>query len=276
MGSFTEKLASCSERNSSLLCVGLDPELECLPEGYPRNAHGVAAFNRAVIEATADLVCAYKPNLAFYEAMGSEGLRALEETLSHVPAHIPTIADAKRGDVPHTARAYAQALFGTWGFDSATVSPYLGADSLAPFLEWEGKGVWVLCRTSNPGAGDLQALPTGAEGESELLYTRVLRMVRDAPSRADKGAVAGATSPGELARIRELAPGMPMLVPGVGAQGGHLEAAVAAARTGPVVINSSRSILYGPATAAPMTALRRRAELLRDQINEVRAAGNNS
>lgn len=268
MGVFLEKLAACSGRNSSLLCLGLDPDLRSLPEGYGRDAGGVAAFNRDVIEATSDLVCAYKPQFAFYEVLGIEGMRALERTLSLIPSHIPTIADAKRGDVPNTARLYAQAVFGTWGFDSVTVNPYMGGDSLQPFLEWEGRGVWVLCRTSNPGGSDLQTLPVG---EGAPLYARVLRLVRDAPSRADKGVVVGATSPEELARVRGLAPEMPLLVPGVGAQGGDARAAVEAARTGPVVINSSRGVLYGDAAGDAIGAIRTRAERLRDELNGHRA-----
>lgn len=270
MTSFLQKLAECSARNKSLLCIGLDPEPENLPDGFTRDACGVRAFNQLVIEATSDLVCAYKPNLAFYEALGTEGLAVLEATLACIPSHIPTIADAKRGDVPHTARMYARALFGTLDVDSATVNPYLGLDSLEPFLEWEGKGVWVLCRTSNRGASDLQDLALAAK-EEQPLYLRVLQMVRDAPARAAKGVVVGATSPRELEKVRNMAPEMPLLVPGAGTQGGDLQAAARAASSGPVVINSSRAILYGSSKGDVAAQIRERAEKQRGLINTHRA-----
>lgn len=251
-----------------MLCVGLDPDLDLLPAGFPRSAAGALAFNRVVIEATHDLVCAYKPNFAFYEALGSEGLRALEATLELIPAHVPTIGDAKRGDVPNTARLYAKALFETWNFDSATVSPYLGLDSLAPFLAWEGKGVWVLCRNSNPGAADLQDLPTGSRNEP--LYARVAAMVRDAAARAEPGLVVGATSEDELIAVRRIAPTMPLLVLGVGAQGGSAAAAVRTSTTGPAVISVSRSVLYGD-DRDPAIGIRSRAEALRAQLHGLSA-----
>jgi orotidine-5'-phosphate decarboxylase len=269
MPRFQQKLQACAERNSSLLCIGLDPDLGSLPNGFKRDASGVVEFNRVVVEATQDLVCAYKPNLAFYEALGSAGLRALEQTLRLIPPHVPTIGDAKRGDVPNTARLYAQALFGTWGFDSATVNPYLGLDSLEPFLEWEGKGVWVLCRNSNPGAADLQDLPAGRE--TAPLYARVVAMVRDASARADKGLVVGATSARELGAVRELAPEMPLLVLGVGAQGGDAREAMRASDTGPAVISVSRSVLYGDDESDPAWAIRRRAEKMRLHLNALLA-----
>ncbi|MDP9350313.1 MAG: orotidine-5'-phosphate decarboxylase [Chloroflexota bacterium] len=267
MKAFQDKLHSCSTRNDSLLCVGLDPEPESLPEQFSQDAAGILSFNRMVIEATSDLVCAYKPNLAFYEAMGSEGWRLLEHTLALIPSHIPTIADAKRGDVPNTARMYARALFGSLGVDSVTVSPYMGLDTLEPFLDWEGKGVWVLCRTSNSGARDLQDLPLSND---EPLYLRVLRLVLDAPAKAAKGVVVGATYPQQLEAIRSLAPEMPLLVPGAGAQGGDLASAARAASFGPVVINSSRGILYGPSGQDVADGVRTRATRLRDQINNYR------
>ena len=159
---FTEKLADAIRRSDSLLCVGLDPDPAQMP------VPDVAAFNRAIIEATADLACAYKPNLAFYEALGKAGLSALEDTLKAVPGHIPVIGDGKRGDIGNTARAYARALFDVWGFDAATVNPYLGGDSVEPFLSYSGKGVFILCRTSNPGSADFQALEARPPGSSEV------------------------------------------------------------------------------------------------------------
>ncbi len=272
VGAFLEKLGECSSRNHSLLCVGLDPDLERLPDGFSRDTEGIVEFNRVVIEATSDLVCAYKPNLAFYEALGIEGLRALEETVLAIPSHVPTIADAKRGDVPNTARYYAAAFFDEFGFDSITVSPYLGPDSLEPFLEREGKGVWVLCRTSNPGASAVQDWRvSGSDGDSPV-YLEVVEMVLSAPSAADKGVVVGATSPEVLRRVRERAPQLPLLIPGLGAQGGDEEAAVRAAATGPVVINSSRGVLYGPQGGDPVAAVRRRALEARDRLNSLLAS----
>lgn len=268
---FLQKVQACSERNDSLLCVGLDPEPGSLPAGFSRDAAGIVAFNRIVIEATSDLVCAYKPNLAFYEALGSAGLKALEETLEMVPSHIPTIGDAKRGDIPNTARFYAQALFGVWGFDSVTLNPYLGMDGLAPFLEWPGKGVWMLGRTSNAGAADLQTASCGDDPlEGGPLYMRALRLFAEVESAADKGVVAGATSPADLARIREVAPRMPLLIPGVGTQGGDARAAVEASASGPVVINASRSVLYGQESADPAAGVRARAGRLREYLNAQR------
>ncbi len=238
-----------------------------LPSGYSRDADGIYSFNRTLIEATHDLVCAYKPNFAFYEALGYAGLRALERTLAIIPEHIPTIADAKRGDVPNTARLYAQALFAGWNFDSATVSPYMGPDSLEPFLDWPGKGVWVLCRTSNPGASYLQSLEVAGGTVTSPLFARVIEMVDALPSRADKGLVVGATSPKELRQVRARVPAMPLLLPGIGAQGGDVLAAAHAAATGPVVINASRSVLYGSGAGDTASAVRERAAALKDRIN---------
>ncbi len=261
MGAFLRKLAACTQSNNSLLCIGLDPDLHLLPSGYARNPSGIVEFNRSVIEATSDLVCAYKPNLAFYEAMCSEGLRALERTLDAIPRHIPTIGDAKRGDVPNTAQAYARAMFDAFGFDSVTVSPYMGPDSLEPFLERDGKGVWVLCRTSNPSAGAVQDLRIG-QGHGRPLYEQILQLVLDLPARADVGVVVGATSPEELAAVRRLVPALPLLIPGLGTQGGDARAAAVAAETGPVTVNSSRSILYGHDAT-----IRERALQARDALN---------
>lgn len=267
---FLTKLQACCERSNSLLCLGLDPDLESLPDGYSRDVFGVELFNRTVIEATSDLVCAYKPNLAFYEALGIAGLRTLEATLAMIPTHVPTIADGKRGDIENTSRLYARAIFDTFGFDSATVNAYMGRDSLQPFFDWAGKGVWVVCRTSNPGAADLQALVVNSDGPPEPLWVRVLRMVQKAPSCADKGVVIGATLPEDIRTLRGMAPDMPLLIPGVGAQGGDAGPAVGASATGPVVINASRSILYQPGASDPGAAIRSAAERLRDQLNSYR------
>ncbi len=213
---FFEKLEQAASKSGSLLCVGLDPDPALLPVA------DVAAFNRAVIEATAGFVCAYKPNLAFYEALGEAGYRVLRETLAAVPSEIPVIGDGKRGDIGNTVKAYARSLFDDLGFDAVTVNPYLGGDSLEPFLARDDKGVFILCRTLNPGARDLQDLPIASGAASRPLFEVVAEKARTWNSRGNVGLVAGATFPDELRRIRSICTEMTLLVPGVGAQGGDV------------------------------------------------------
>ena len=261
---FTEKLRDAITRNNSLLCVGLDPNPRLMPPGVT-----VTQFNRAIIDATRDLVCAYKPNLAFYEAAGLEGLRALEETLALMPSDIPTIGDAKRGDIGNTAREYARALYDHFGFDAATVSPYLGFDSVEPFISYEDKGVFLLCRTSNPSARDFQDLQV----DGRPLYEHVAEKAREWNVHGNIGLVVGATYPDELARIRELCPTMCLLVPGIGAQGGDLPAVVQHGidKSGAnAIINVSRKILYASQESDFAGAARAAASALRDEINEHR------
>ena len=270
MASFLDKLLAAANRNDSLLCVGLDPDPDRLPE-IP-----VAEFNRAVIEATQDLVCAYKPNLAFYEALGVDGWRALEATLKAIPDHIPVIGDGKRGDIGNTATAYARALFETWGFDAATVNPYLGRDSLEPFTRYKDKGVFIVCRTSNPGARDLQDLTLAGDSTGvRPLYQQVALMATEWNAFGNIGLVVGATYPEELRIVRDLCPDMPILIPGVGAQSGQLEASVQAgvdARGQRAIINASRQVLY--ASQGPDFAQAARAEAirLRNAIRDALAA----
>jgi orotidine-5'-phosphate decarboxylase len=237
----------------------------------------VAAFNIAIIEATSDLVCAYKPNVAFYEALGPErGYAALRKTLAAIPPHIVKLADAKRGDVEHTARAYAHALFDDLGFDASTVNPYLGADSIEPWTERDDKGAFVVCRTSNPGAPDLQDLRVEvADGESRPLFEVVAKRASAWNARGNVGLVAGATYPEEMRRLREMCPDMPFLVPGIGAQQGDLAAAVRAgvARDGRgLLVSASRGVLYASQGNDFAAAARREALRLRDEINAVRDA----
>jgi orotidine-5'-phosphate decarboxylase len=266
---FFDKLERAARRNGSLLCVGLDPDPAQMP------LPDVAAFNRAIIEATAELVCAYKPNLAFYEALGERGLAALRDTLAAIPPDIPVIADGKRNDIGNTARAYARALFDELGVDAATVNPYLGGDAVEPFLEREEKAVFVLCRTSNPGARDLQDLSVSAPdgGEARPLFEVVAEMARRWNSRGNVGLVVGATYPEELGRVRRLCPEMTFLVPGVGAQGGDVAAVM---RNGldkggrGLIINVSRQVLYASrekdfAVAAAGAARRLRDEIARER-----------
>ena len=269
---FREKLEAAWASSNSLLCVGLDPEPALLPDGL--GPDDVAAFNRTIIDATSDLVCAYKPNVAFYEGLGPErGYAALRKTLAAIPPHIITLADAKRGDVEHTARAYARALFDDLGFDSATVNAYLGRDSVEPWIERGEHGAFVVTRTSNPGAPDLQDLPVQTEGGARPLYEIVAERARSWDTRRNVGLVTGATYPEEMRRLRELCPDMPFLVPGIGPQAGSLEAAVRAgldARGQGLVVSASRGVTYASRGADFAAAARREALRLRDEINVVR------
>ena len=266
--SFIEKLLAASRSNGSLLCIGLDPDPDLMPQV------GVLDFNRRIIDATCDLVCAYKPNLAFYEALGIEGMRALEETLAHIPDTIPVIGDAKRSDIGNTARAYARALFETFGFDAATVNPYLGYDSIEPFIEYSGKGVFVLCRTSNPGSAEFQELRL-AEPQVPL-YEMVAHRAKEWNRHGNIGLVVGATYPEELRRIRQLCPDMPLLIPGVGTQGGDLASTVrygVDAHGEKAIISSSRQVLYASREHDFDVAARKVAQGLRDEIAHCSRAG---
>jgi orotidine-5'-phosphate decarboxylase len=260
---FTDKLLNASRKNKSWLCIGLDPDLELMP------GVDVLQFNKAIIEATRDLVCAYKPNLAFYEALGTEGLAILEKTVKYIPGDIPVIGDAKRGDIGNTAKAYARALFSVFGFDAATVNPYLGFDSLEPFINYQDKGVFILCRTSNRGATDFQNLRTNGLP----LYEAVAQKAKEWNIYGNIGLVVGATYPEELNRVRSICPEMCLLIPGIGAQGGDLASAVGYgvdARGEKAIINVSRQILYASKEKDFAQAARNIAEKIRKQINDYR------
>lgn len=248
----TRRIMACN----SLLCVGLDPRPDHL-KGY----HTVADLNKATIDATVEVACAYKPNMAFYESLGEMGLDALRETLAYIPEEIPVILDAKRNDIAETARAYAQAMFEVWRADAVTVNPYLGRDGVAPFLAYPDRGVFLLCKTSNPSAGDVQDLLS----RGVPIYRHVARLAVEWAEGRPIGLVAGATYPGALAEIREEAPRAWLLVPGVGAQGGELEAVLKAGLRPDglgMIINASRSIMYAPDPSAE-------AHRLREAINAV-------
>jgi uridine monophosphate synthetase len=220
---FTRLERSCRDKGS-LLCVGLDPRQE--GSGGIRTAEGVIEWNRRVIEETAPYAACYKPNIAFYEAYGPPGLEALRETLASIPPEIPVVLDAKRNDIGQTAVAYARAMFEVWGVDAVTLNPYLGRESLAPFLSYPGKGLFLLCRTSNPGSGDLQGLPLAGGGPLYLEVAREALRWSSQPGRI--ALVVGATDAQALARIRGEHPQTWILCPGIGAQGGDLENAVQA------------------------------------------------
>lgn len=267
--SFIEKLTLATRKNKSLVCVGLDTDPELLPDKV-----GVFDFNKAIIDATADLVCAYKPNLAFYEAMGSQGIDILKRTVDYIPDDIPVIADAKRGDIGNTARAYARAIFDVMNFDAVTVSPYLGFDSIEPFISYHDRGVFVLCRTSNTSAVDFQSLFADFENKKRPLYEIVALKASRWNTHGNIGLVVGATYPEELRLIREDYPDMPLLIPGIGAQGGDLATTVdygVDARGERAIINSSRQILYASSGKDFAEAARQAASSLRERINRLLA-----
>jgi orotidine-5'-phosphate decarboxylase len=265
--SFKERLHAAAQANNSWLCVGLDPDPDELPDTV-----GVKAFLRGIVDATRDLVCCYKPNLAFFEALGLAGQHALRELLAYMPRDIPVLIDAKRGDTPPTMRAYARAMFDDLDADAVTVSPYLGADSLQPFFAYTDRGVFVLCKTSNPGAGEIQDLIV--EG-GEALFLRVARRALTWDRHGGVlGLVVGATYPADVAAVRQIAPRAPILLPGVGAQAGDLERSVRAgvdARGEGAIVNASRTILYASRGSDWQTAARAEAERLRGAINTARA-----
>jgi orotidine-5'-phosphate decarboxylase len=264
---FRARFEEAAVRNDSLLCVGLDPDPTKLPAGVTTRDF---LFN--IVDATADLVSCYKPNIAFFEPDLAEGITLLRDLIAHVPDGVPVLLDAKRGDIGHTAEAYARAVFDALGADAVTLNPYLGRDSLEPFLRRGDRHAFLLCRTSNAGAGDLQDL----EVDGHPLYERVAYLANEWNERGNVGLVVGATYPEEAARIREICPDLLFLMPGVGAQAGEVEAAVQAAtdaRGGGILVNASRGVLYAPPAEGErwVDASRRAAESLRDEINRARA-----
>jgi orotidine-5'-phosphate decarboxylase len=271
MSKFITQLERSWDSSDSLVCVGLDPEIERFPEQIADQASPIFQFNKAIIDATADLVCAYKPQYAHYAAYEAED--QLERTIDYIHRSypgIPVILDSKRGDVGNTAERYAIEAFERYHADAVTVSPYLGGDSLEPFLKYEDKGVIVLCRTSNPGAGEVQDLEIGGR---KLFHVIAELASRRWNNRGNCLLVVGATYPRELAEVREIVGNMPFLVPGVGAQGGDVALAVqngqSAAGTG-LIISSSRGILYASSGENFASAAREATQKLRDQINASR------
>lgn len=234
---YLERLATRTAAVRTVLCLGLDPDPDGLPPGFPPDVRGIEAFCRLILEACLPSAAAVKANLAFFEAFGPDGIAALERVRTTIPADVPFVADAKRGDIGSTAARQAVALYDRLGADAITANPYLGSEAIAPLLERPDRFVYVLCRTSNPGAGELQDLVvTASDGApGELLFERVARRAVGWGPGGTVGLVVGATAPDEMARIRAVAPGLAFLVPGVGTQGGEV---------GPV-------LRHGPATGSP-------------------------
>lgn len=273
---FADRLKAAANRNDSLLCVGLDPDLRRFPSHLRTDASAIVEFNRAIIESTSDLVCAYKPNLGFYMAYGPAGIEALAKTRELIDASIPVILDAKVGDFNVTSEAYARGYFEALGFDAVTVHPYMGLDGIEPFLCHEDRGAFILVRTSNPGSKAIQDLRAGEGEDGVPLYQQVAGWVADWQAQYGTcGAVVGATWPRELADVRRICPDLPILVPGIGPQGGDLEASVKAgvdANGGGVLISSSRGIIYAGGGTDFADAARVAARSLRDRINEILAS----
>jgi len=273
---FIEKLSAAWRTNNSLLCVGLDPDIAKFPAHLRQQPDAIYAFCKEIIDATAATACAFKPQIAYFSAMRAEDqLEAICAYLRENHPHIPIVMDAKRGDIGATAEQYAREAFERYGADAVTVSPYMGFDSVAPYLEWKDRGAIVLCRTSNAGGSDLQFLTV----DGVPLYQHVARLVADKwNTNGQCGLVVGATFPHELAQVRGIIGDMPLLVPGVGAQGGDIEATVHAGKTANgmgMMINSSRAILYAKpdldAGEDFAQAARRVALETRDAINLYRA-----
>lgn len=267
---FTEKLNRLTDQKNSLLCVGLDADIEQIPRHLLNEKDPLLAFNREIIHATSQYAVAYKPNIAFYESLGADGWLLLEKTLQMIPPDTLVIADAKRSDIGNSAHKYAETFFQTFSFDAVTVSPYMGTDSILPFLEYQDRGVFILCLTSNSGSGDFQYLVAN----SEPLYLKVAGWAAGLNLEyGNVGLVVGATHPEDMSSLRDTAYGMPFLIPGIGAQGGNLQSAVLFGtdeKGKNVLISASRSIIY----ASGQTDFARQAGLaakkLRDDINRIR------
>lgn len=270
---FLSKLEAAVSRNKSLLCVGLDSERSKLPKEFLGKSDGQFQFNKRIIDATKDFVCAYKPNMAFYEAEGLTGFAALKDTLSYIPKNIPIILDAKRGDIGNTSRLYAQACYESLGVDAVTLHPYMGSDTVEPFLEFPGKGVFVLVKTSNPSAVEFEDIVTS---QGEKLFITVAKKVSDWNSKYSGrvGAVIGATYPADLKIVRQTLGNAWILVPGVGSQGGDAAEVINAgldSRGMGLIINSSREVLFASSGSDFAEKAGEKARALRDSFNKFRA-----
>ncbi|UCC79151.1 MAG: orotidine-5'-phosphate decarboxylase [Candidatus Zixiibacteriota bacterium] len=292
---FNDKLLKAAEKNNSWLCVGLDSDLKKIPRHLGTDPGAVLRFNQLIIESTSDLVCAYKPNSAFYEPLGPDGMRVLKDTIEMIPDDVPVILDFKRGDIGNTAAMYARTAFEYYGVDAATVSPYLGRDSIEPFIDYKDKGVFVLCVTSNRSSNEIQKrlmlldepppieeIPSRAMAKTltdffassvSNVYMHVAGLAREWNKFGNIGLVVGATSPLELEKIRELmGEETPILIPGIGAQGGDLESAVSVgsnSKGSMAIINVSRGIIYSDDGSSFQDTVRQKAAFYRDAIASI-------
>ena len=266
---FVEKLAHIIKIKDSALCIGLDSDLDCLPSHFRPLPQPIKGFNREIIDSTSDIVCAYKLNLAFYEHFGSDGWSVLEDTIEAIPSDCLIIADGKRNDIGNSASRYAHSVFNHLSCDAVTVNPYLGRDSIEPFLDYNEKGVFILCLTSNSGSKDFQYLISSGKP----LYMHIIKNVLKWNRNKNCGLVVGATHPNELQKIRKAAPKLPFLIPGIGAQGGDIEKVVQSGMNTEgdnAIINSSRAIIYASDGKDFPDAARQRAIETRDAINAAR------
>jgi orotidine-5'-phosphate decarboxylase len=275
MTAFVDQLHAAQARNGSMLCVGLDPEPSRFPAGLKGDAGKIYDFCARIVDATADLAIAFKPQIAYFSAHSAEG--QLEKLMAHMRAnapHVPVILDAKRGDIGSTAEQYAKEAFERYGADAVTLSPFMGFDSVQPYLKFGGKGAFLLCRTSNPGGDDLQNQRLASVEGQPLLYEHVAKLAQGPWNlNGQLGLVVGATYPAEIERVRALAPTLPLLIPGVGAQGGDAVATVKAGwrADAPIVVNSSRAILYASSGDDFAEAARREAMRTRDLLEAAKA-----
>lgn len=276
---FLDKLRDAGQHNASMLCVGLDPEPARFPGAWMGDPHHILDFCAAIVDATADLVIAFKPQIAYFAAHRAEA--QLEQLVAHirrVAPRVPVILDAKRGDIGATAQQYAREAFERYDADAVTLSPFMGFDSIEPYLKYPGKGAFLLCRTSNPGGDDLQSQRLASVPGQPLLYEHIAALAQGSWNlNGQLGLVVGATYPAEIERVRQLAPTLALLIPGVGAQGGDALATVragwrgsASVTTAPIVVNASRSILYASDGDDFARAARAEAMRTRDMLQAAR------
>jgi len=272
--SATNKIKEIQSKNNSMICVGLDLDRKKMPADYSASIKSMYDFAVAIIDATKDIVAAYKPNLAFYEELGSEGISLLEKIITKIPDDVVVVADGKRGDIGNTAAHYASAMFERFRADWVTLNPYMGYDSIRPFLDYKEKGAFILCLTSNSGSRDFQLMHV----VNKPIYLYVAEKVAYWNKEQNLGLVVGATHPEQLVEIRKMAGDLPILIPGVGAQGGDLEKAVINGTSNfrhPALINVSRSVLYASSEANFAEAARAEVEKLNGIINGLKSQDSN-